>query len=188
MRTLLSPLLNSGDIDYYSDLYWSGVGPHHERASYNLLYLVDAYTTNRGARSSDPGAPYRACSSWGFGKRREIEPREYPTIEEAKCAGRTWFAEWLATTGSPIEWCASRTGVHFIATADGLDIGSYYFNPRKTDHWHKGFRGHFGMTYYREDIVRTPEEAKAAVAETWAEWLRRARERFLVNVADEPRP
>ncbi len=177
MRTLLNPLLNSGDIDYYTDLYWSGVGPHHERASYNLIHLVDAYSAKHGT-----GAPYHASNgfSWRRGDRK-MEPKDYATLPAAKRAARAWFVKWLAATGGPIEWELAHTGVHFVATADGLEIASYYHCPKKTETHHKGFRAHFGMTYYREDRVRTPDEAKAVIAETWAEWLRRARERFLVN-------
>lgn len=195
MRTLLNPLLNSGDIDYYTDLYWSGVGPHHERASYNLLYLVDAHASRHGLHSTQDGAPYRASSGFAFRRGdHKIEPKDYATMPGAKRAARAWVMKWLASTGGAIEWTAADTGVHFVATADGLEIGSYYHNPEKTDHWHQGFRAHFGMTYYREDRVRTPDEAKAVIAQTWGEWLRRARERFLVNAAvsnrrgDAPNP
>jgi hypothetical protein len=182
MRALLHPLLVSGGIDHYSDLYWSDVGPHHKRASYNLLYLVDVHAAKHGLRSDEDGAPFRASNAFGFRREdRVIEPKEYSTMLAAQQAAREWVVHWLSGTNGAIEWSPTENGVHFVATAAGLQIGSYYHSPKQTARWHRGFRAHFGMTYYREDGVRTPEEAKAEIAETWAEWLRRAREQFLAT-------
>jgi hypothetical protein len=182
VSTTLHPCLNSGEIDYYKGLYWSGVGPHHERASFNLLYLLDAYSLQR----SGVGPPYCASNGYGFrGSNRDIPKTEYATILEAKLAGREWFIGWLGTTGMPIEWRAHENGVHHVATADGLEIASYYHCKKKTETWHKGFRAHFGMTYYREHQITTPDQAMSVVTETWATWLRLARDRFLVNGAAE---
>lgn len=59
--------------------------------------------------------------------------------------------------GSTNAWEMGNTGVHFVATADGLEIGSYYDCPKENGPWHKGFRGHFGMTYFSERHVTTAE-------------------------------
>ena len=175
MNTTLHPFLNSGDISYYGDLFWSCVGPHHDRASFNLLYLADAYAANHGT-----GAPYRASSWFGFrGDDRKMEPKDYATMPAAKRAARAWLMKWLSNAGGSVQWEATDTGVHFMASADGLQIGSYYHCPKKKRHWHKGFRAHFGMTFYREHQVTSPDEAKDVIAETWADWLRLAKARFL---------
>lgn len=160
--------LNFRNLD--SDLYWSHVGPDHERASYNLLYLVDAYQQRGGER-------YQACTAYGFKKRHSAPDKTYATLPAAKRAARAWVMKWLAGTGGDIEWSVADTGVHFMALADGLDIGHYYHNETP-GRYHVGFRAHFGMTFYDERHVSTPDQAKAAITETWATWLVNARARF----------
>jgi len=164
----------SHDLAYYTDLYWSGVGPNHQRASYLLLELLDVYQ-QRG------GSQFIAANGFGFRQlTHKIPERTYATMPAAKRAARAWFKTWLAATGGPIEWAVADSGVHFIATADGLEIGTYYHNTDASSRWHVGFRAHFGMTYFDARIA-TPDQAKEAIAATWTEWLRRTRERFLIN-------
>lgn len=167
--------LNAGNLDYYTDLYWSGVGPQHERVSYNLLYLFDVYKVH-GCSS------FEACHAYGF-KAGAMPKKQCATMPAAKRAARSLFIQWLANTGGSIEWQVANTCVHFEATADGLKLGHYYHCPEPKGNWHIGFRAHFGMTYYDERRVTTPDQAKVAISETWAEWLGRARKRFLVESA-----
>lgn len=169
----LHPALNTDCSDFYEDLYWSSVGPDHERASYNLIYLLDVYQA-RGKEG------FQVSNGYGFVDSHRIADKVCATMPAAKRAGRAWFLTWLADTGAPIEWRVAHTGVHFEAFADGLKIGHYYHNETP-GRWHVGFRAHFGMTYFRERVVGTPDSAKEAMAEAWANWLRLARSRFLIN-------
>lgn len=164
----------SQDLAYYTDLYWSGVGPEHQRASWLLIDLLDAY---------QPRGQTRFTAANGFNFRQathRIPERTYATMPAAKRAARAWFLSWLASTGGPIEWSVADSGVHFLATADGLEIGSYY-HCTTPGRWHVGFQANFGMTYFDRRAITTPDQAKKAIAETWEEWIRRSRARFLIN-------
>lgn len=72
------------------------------------------------------------------------------------------------------------------ATADGVDMASYYYSDgtlpkyKTREKWHVGFRVWFGGTYYVIDFAN-PEAARAEVARTWRHWLAVAQERFLAN-------
>lgn len=159
------------------DLRWSHVGPHHERCSFNLIDLLGYASVGH-----DDKPPYRLYNVYGWSG-LAIPENSHATIEAAKNAGRAWILDWLAGAGSaPITWQAMDTGVHFAANADGVRLAEYYYCPTARPGWHVGFRVWFGKTYFATDL-RGPDQAKEAIAATWAMWLKAAKERLLTAPA-----
>jgi len=168
-----------------TDLRWSHVGPQHERAYFNLLDLVGYAPAKWGVDQP----PYKIYNPYRWTGEKVPEGKTYATIPVAKRAARALVLSWLSQAGTgPVVWEDTDTGVHFWAHADGLEIAKMYFCPEKKGNWHKDFRVWFGGTYYIVDFAN-PEEAKAAVADTWSQWLAIAKERLLIvpNVSRQGR-
>lgn len=157
-----------------SDIYFSHVGPGHERAYFSLIALAGYAAKNHaGAPYAKPIPPFHIYSMGG-----EKPETVYRSLGAAKSAVRRWIKFWLVAAPDEVEWKAEDTGVHFTATANGIDIGSYYFCPEATARYHKGFRVYFGGTYYVTEFD-SPEQARQAVQKTYVRWLNHAKSALL---------
>ena len=163
------------------DMHWHHVGPHHERLSFNLLDLVGYAPVKHNDQP-----PYRLYNPFNW-RGPKMPENSHATLDAVKAAGRAHALEWLAQAGrGEVIWEALDSGVHWRATADGVDMASYYYSDgtlpkyKTREKWHVGFRVWFGGTYYVIDFAN-PEAARAEVARTWRHWLAVAQERFLAN-------
>lgn len=148
--------------------FWSHVGPDHSRLYFNHLDLV-GYVPAKG---TDGFSCYAMNGE-------HLLPGRYKTIPAAKREALRWVKRLVPELAKlPIVWVAEDTGMHFTATVKGFVIASYYYCPKATLTWHKGFKVWFGGTFYMADF-RDTDEAKAAVAQTWREWLELATQHLL---------
>lgn len=157
-----------------SDIHFSHVGPGHERAYFNLIPLAGYAALNAPTWNyAKPPPPFQIYSMSG------AKPtQQYRSLGAAKSAVRRWIVKWLGTVSKQLQWMKLDTGVHFKATANGIEVGSYYYNPTPKRDWHQGFRVYFGGTYYVTDFQSTPE-AREAVQETFSRWLDHAKASLL---------
>jgi hypothetical protein len=156
-----------------SDIHYSHVGPGHERAYLNLIPLAGYAARSRFNDFPYFTGPFHIYSMGGW------KPDNlYKSVASAKAAIRRLVNYWLFETSQALSWTALETGVHFRATANGIEVGSYYFCPEETARHHKGFRVYFGGTYYTTDF-ESPDEARAAVQETFSRWLDHAKQSLL---------
>jgi hypothetical protein len=156
-----------------ADIYWSVVGPGHDRAYFCLIDIAGV----SGVRTNEyPGfkPPFKVYSMGGH----PVPDILYPDMDTAKLAAREFIVSWLETAPAEVEWTELDTGVHFEARANGIRVANYYYCPKAFGTWHKGFRTWFGGTYYTTALA-DPEEARSAVAETWKTWMAHARSRLL---------
>lgn len=171
----------------YPDLRWHSIGPSdHCRAAFNLIDLVGfAPVKERSREEKDRlrdwrgGAPYYLYRPYRWQGEPLAKDKHYATEAAAKRAGRSHILDWLSHAGSaPVTWEALDTGTHFWAHADGPEIATMYYNPEANQNGPKAFKVWFGATYYTVPFAH-PEQAKAAVEQTWRQWLDIAKARFL---------
>lgn len=169
------------------DLFWHSIGPSdHCRAAFNLIDLVGFAPVKHRTREEQDrlkdwrgGAPYYLYRPYHWQGEALPKDKHYATEAAAKRAGRAIILKWLAGAGdSRVTWEALDTGVHFWAHAGGPEIGTMYYNPEVNEKGPKAFKVWFGATYYTVPFAN-PEEAKAAVEQTWRQWLEIAKSRFL---------
>lgn len=148
---------------------WSVVGPEHERLYFNHLDLVGY-------------APAKGEGFLIYAMNGEKPGQIYKTIPAAKRAAKRWLKLIIRELETlPITWNAEETGVHWTAKVKGFQVANYYKCDRATESWHAGFKIWFGGTFYVRDFSGV-DDAKAAVSETWREWLRLARQHLLTQV------
>ena len=159
-----------------TDIKWSVVGPGHDRAYFNLIPIA-GYS---GTRMKEHKHPYYEppYTIYTMG-RHDIGTHPFKTIPAAKRALRKWINQWVSGLNGEMTWEASDTGVHWTGYADKIQVANYYFCPEPIGDWHKDFKVWFGGTYYITKF-ESPEEARAAVKETFASWLTQAKASLLV--------
>lgn len=160
------------------DWCWHSIGGKHERMCFNLIDLVGYHSV-----SHNDAPPFRLY--WPAGSKLEPLPvHDYRTVDDAREAGRLAVLDWLRSAGrSPIAWQPHDSGVHWTATADGIEISSYYYCAKKTGRFRPGFTVWFGATYFVVSF-ESPEAARAEVERTWRIWLSIAKARFLEHEPD----
>lgn len=147
------------------DLRWSHVGPDHERLTFNLIDIV-GYMPEK----NNDQPPYRIYNPFGW-RGAAMPANSHASRDEAKQACREYALAWIERAGDgPVVWEALESGVHWRATADGVDMASYYYCPKTRGRWHKDFRVWFGGTYFLIDFA-SPEDARSEVERTWRIWL-----------------
>lgn len=153
-----------------SDIYYSSVGPGHDRAYFSLIPLAGYSARSRFNDFPYFNAPFSVYSMSGW-----KSPGIYHSVAGAKRAIRRWILQWLTEAPQSVTWSALDTGVHWSAFANGIAIAQYYFCPEDRGNWTKGFRVWFGGTYYVTNFT-SPAQARLAVQSTFTRWINHAKE------------
>lgn len=172
----------------YPDLRWCAIGPSdHCRAAFNLIDLVGFAPVKQRTREEQDrlrdwsgGPPYKIYSPYKWIGAEPDPDKRYTTVPAAKRAARAFVMGWLKSASEgPLIWETSETGCHFHAMVpNGPHVGHIFYCTEEGKGFKPGFRVWFGGTYYVVDFAN-PDEAREAVQETWLDWLRIARDRFL---------
>jgi hypothetical protein len=151
------------------DISWSSVGPGHERAYFSVLPLAGYASDIRSDAYPYYVAPFHIYTMGN----QKLPARNCATAAAAKRAVRAWLNQWIKGE-KKIVWEAADTGVHFYARVDGIEISTVYYSTKEDSSLGKGLRAWFGGTYYVTPIADL-DEAKLAVAASWAIWLEHTR-------------
>lgn len=168
MNNLYRPLIETRP-------HWSVVGPDHQRLYFNHLDLVGYAPAEAGLLKV---YAMNGCALF--------PPARFKTIPSAKRAALEWLKALVPQLeANAIEWSAHETGVHFIGKVLGFEISTYFFNEVATPKWHAHKRAWFAGTYYLLEL-NTHEEIRAAVTQTWSEWLDLARKHLTGRIVTVP--